>query len=189
MMLVKFLQYRRLSKIVLSLFLLLILISNFPSFVEAHHESLPAPERDYLKLISLHPFKDKIVSYNNYNFYITIVESAPNVVDLIFYIENSILKRPLRSPKEILLYQKDSGNPERFVLESDITGVSTLRYRYHKPFQARVKILSETSDNQPISVESLIQIGSPSPSIPFIIVFAFLILFAIIIPSGRNKIR
>lgn len=165
-----------LNKIVLSLLLIFIL----SSLIEAHHESLPAPEREYLKLISLHPFKDKLISRENYDFFITVVELAPDTFDIIFYIENSLFKRAVHSPKEILLFHNNTGIPAKFILGSDIAGVSNLKYFAHKPFDAKIKVSAKTSDNEPISVETDIQIGSPSPSIIFIVTFMLIILVTII---------
>src|SRR3989339_1552782 len=99
---------------------LLALIVTFSGlYVQAHHESLAAPEREYLKLVSLHPFKDKVVHNNDYDFYITVVESAPQFVDVFFYVENKLFKRPVYSVKEILLYPEGSLIPQPFTLQTD----------------------------------------------------------------------
>ena len=171
------------NKIALSLLLIFIL----SSLIEAHHESLPAPERWYLKLVSLHPFKDKLISQGDYDFFITVAESAPDTFDIIFYIENSLFKRAVHSPKEILLYRNDTKIPGRFILETDISGVSSLKYVAHKPFETRIKVSATTADNKPISVETDIQIGSPKPSLVFIIIFGLLILVAVITVSLVRK--
>ncbi|MFH1231821.1 MAG: hypothetical protein V1709_10035 [Planctomycetota bacterium] len=157
----------------------LLLVFILSSIIKAHHESLPAPERWYLKLISLHPFKDKLISQDGYDFFITVAESAPDTFDIIFYIENSLFKRAVHSSKEIVLYNNETGISDKFILQSDIAGVSNLKYFAHKPFETRIKVSATTSDNKPISVETDIQIGSPSPSIIFIITFMLIILIAI----------
>jgi hypothetical protein len=175
----------RLRKIILSILLLFI----FSSFIKAHHESLPAPEREYLKLISLHPFKDKVISQDNHDFFITVAETAPDTFTIFFYIENSLFKRAVHSPKEILFYNEDAKLPDKFNLESDISGVSSMQYFAHKPFEAKIKVSAVTNDNKPISVETDIQIGSPQPSIVFIIIFGLTILIMIIIVSRQLSIR
>ena len=159
----------------------LLLILSFSSLIRAHHELLPAPEREYLKLISQHPFKDTLITQGNYNYFITVAESAPDTYELIFYIENSLFRRAEHSPKEVLIYRNESETPERFILESDRTGASMLTYFSHEPFQAKIKVMSTTSDNQPLSIETNIQIGSPKPSFAFIAVFGLLIMIAIVI--------
>ncbi|MFH0889118.1 MAG: 4Fe-4S binding protein [Planctomycetota bacterium] len=188
-----FIHVTRFNTIALSL----LLVFTLSSLIKAHHELLPAPEREYLKLISLHPFKDKLISLRcsraecpvspqgigaqgNYDFFITIVESAPDTFDIIFYIENSLFKRAVRSSKEILLYRSDTKITDKFILESDISGVSSLKYFAHKPFETSIKVSAKTSDNEPISVKTDIQIGSPPPSIIFIVTFILIILIAII---------
>lgn len=173
----------RCGKIVL---LLLIIIFSGLS-VQAHHESLAAPEREYLKLISLHPFKDTVIHNNGYDFYITVVELAPRTVDLIFYIENPLFKRPVHSVKEILLYQEGSLALQRFALGTDITGVSSLRYRYQKPFEAKLKIITVAPDHQNLSAETTIQIGSPKASYLFLIVFGIILIISIIFVYIRQK--
>lgn len=150
-----------------------------PVCLYAHHESLAAPEREYLKIISLHPFKDKVIHNSGYDFYITVAEPAPQVVDLIFYIENPLFKRPVHSTKEILLYPNGSSTPQRFALETDVSGVSSLRYRYHKPFEAKLKITTAAPDRQSISAETTIQIGSPEPSYVFLVIFGLIIIGAL----------
>ena len=147
-----------------------------PVCLYAHHESLAAPEREYLKIISLQPFKDKVIHNSGYDFYITVAEPAPQVVDLIFYIENPLFKRPVHSAKEILLYPKGSSTPQRFALETDVSGVSSLRYRYQKPFEAKLKITTAAPGRQDLSVETVIQIGSPEPSYGFLVIFGLIII-------------
>lgn len=150
-----------------------------PLGLYAHHESLAAPEREYLKLISLHPFKDTVIHNNDYDFYITVVESAPQAVDLIFYIENPLFKRPVHSSKEILLYNGSSQIPRKFILETDISGVSSLRYYYQKPFTGIIKMSAITSDRKTLSAEAVVQIGSPGPSYSFFIIFGLIIIGAL----------
>jgi len=118
--------------------------------------------------------------YNNHTFYITVVETAPHAVDLVFYIENSPVKRPVRSLKEVLLYT-DDGQPARvFALESDPAGSSMMRYLYREPVRVRIKVSATDADNKPLSAEAVVQIGSPQPSHIFLIIFAALTLFVII---------
>jgi len=156
---------------------LLALIVTFSGlYVQAHHESLAAPEREYLKLISLHPFKDTVIHHNGYDFYITAVESAPQAVDLIFYIENPLFKRPVHSVKEILLYPDGASTPQRFTLETDISGVSSLRYYYQKPFAGIIKVAAITPEHKTLSAGMVIQIGSPEPSHSFFIIFGLIII-------------
>ncbi len=155
----------------------LVLIIIFSGlYAQAHHESLAAPEREYLKLISLYPFTDKVIHNNDYDFYITVSESAPQAVDLIFYIENPLFKRPVHSVKEILLYPDASLTPQRFILDADRAGVSSLRYYYQNPFKGVIKVVAITSEYKPISAEAVIQIGSPGPSYSFLIIFGLVIM-------------
>jgi len=163
-------------------FLLLIICS---SLVFAHHELLPAPEREYLKLISLHPFKDTLISKGDYHFFITVAESAPDTYDLIFYIENWRFIRPVRSDKELLIFKNGAAEPERFVLGNDITGASFLRYIARQPFEALVKVAAVTAEGNPISVETNIQIGSPKASVLFIMICG-LILVALVLFVGMS---
>jgi hypothetical protein len=135
-------------------------------------------QREYLKTVSLHPFKDEVVSSGDYTFYVTAVDLAPHTVDLTFYIENSLIKRPVRTAQEIWLSTDDGQAPQRFVLEPDYTGVSTLRYRYDNPVRAKLTVASAGADNKPISAETSIQIGSPQPSYFFLIFFGITILLA-----------
>ncbi|MEW6026917.1 MAG: hypothetical protein AB1599_06460 [Planctomycetota bacterium] len=127
----------------------------------------------------MHPFKDEVVSSGDYDFYVTMADLAPNTVDLTIYIENSLLKRPVRSASEIWLSTDDSPATQRFVLQPDYTGASTLRYFYDKPVRAKLKIATTIADSKPISAETSIQIGSPKPSYLFFIIFVASILFAV----------
>lgn len=136
-------------------------------------------QREYLKIISLHPFKDEVVSSGDYTFYVTAVDLAPHTVGLTFYIENSLLKRPVRSAQGIWLSTDDGPAPQRFILEPDYTGVATLRYLYDNPVRAKLTIATTIADNKPISAETSIQIGSPKPSSFFLIAFGIIILLAI----------
>jgi hypothetical protein len=158
-----------------------------PLGLYAHHESLAAPEREYLKLVSLHPFKDTVIHNSGYDFYITAVESAPQAVDLIFYIENPLFKRPVHSVKEILLYPDGSSTPQRFVLATDIAGVSSLRYYYWKPFEAKLKIITVAPGHQNLSAETIIQLGSPQPSCFFLIAFGIILIISIAFAYIRRK--
>lgn len=137
-------------------------------------------EREYLQSIASQPFKDMLVSSGGYDFFITVAEPEPDTYDIYFYIENSITKRPVHSDKEILFYNEDSQSPERFVLPSDIAGLSTLRYISAKPFQTKIKVSAVTAENQPISTETNTQIGSPKPSLAFIVPFGFVIIIAVL---------
>jgi hypothetical protein len=154
-----------------------VLIYGVSSFVWAHHETLPAPDREYLKLISMHPFKDTLITQGNYNFFITVVESAPDTYDLYFYIENSLFKRPVHSDKGVLIYPANSRTPEKFFLTSDITGAASMRYIVRKPFLAKVELSTVVPGGKTISVTADIQLGSPKPS------FVFLILFGLILAA------
>ncbi|MDI6788948.1 MAG: hypothetical protein QME51_11305 [Planctomycetota bacterium] len=162
--------------------------------VYAHHEHLVAPEREYLKTIALHPFKDKLIRSGDYGFYISVSEPSPqsNYVDLIFYIEHLLLKRPLRFPKEIIITSPrgmiEGQKPQQFILETDITGVSALRYIFSESFPANIKISTQTQDNQSISVETDITIGSPKPSLILIGSFILIMMIAIISIYFINKI-
>lgn len=147
-----------------------------PPALYAHHESLAAPEREYLNFISLHPFKDKVIRDSGYDFYITMVESAPQTVDLIFYLEHPLFKRPVHSAKEVLLHVAGSDEPQRFILETDIAGVSSLRYRYREPFEAELRITASAPDGQILMAETKVQIGSPGPSRAFLAMFGLIII-------------
>ncbi|MBI5779109.1 MAG: hypothetical protein HZA49_06595 [Planctomycetes bacterium] len=146
-------------------------------------------QREYLKIISLHPFKDKVIHNSGYDFYITVSEPAPQVIDLIFYVENPFFKRPVHSVKEILLYPDGSSTPQRFTLDTDIAGVSSLRYRYQEPFEAKLKIITVASDRQNLSAETTVQIGSPKPSYFFLITFVITILLAVAFVSLKRGRR
>ncbi len=136
-------------------------------------------QREYLKIISLHPFKDEVVSSGDYTFYVTAVDLDSNTVDLTFYIENSLIKRPVRAEQGIWLSTDDCPAPQRFILEPDYTGASTLRYRYDNPVRAKLTIAATGADNKPISAEISIHIGSPKPSYFFLIAFGITILLAV----------
>ena len=171
------------SKIVsLSVGILLFLILFL--FVEVSLEACPEcgckdrfdSQLEYIKLISLHPFKNKFIKQGNHDFFFTVSETASNTFDIFFYIENSTLKRAIRAPKEILIYHDNSATSERFVLESDITGVSSLRYIIQKPFMAKVRVSAVSSENEALTVETEIQIGSPKPSLVFFVIFGLVIV-------------
>jgi hypothetical protein len=147
----------------------------------AHHETISLAERDYLKLISLHPFKDRVISCDEYDFYVTVVEIAPDIVNFYVYVEHSLLKRPLRTDKEMYICPA-KGVPERFILESDPRGVSVLRYAYHRPSLLTLKIISGTNEplvSRTLAVETTLRMGSAKPSLLFFIVIILILLFAI----------
>ncbi|MFA5794151.1 MAG: hypothetical protein WC980_03685 [Candidatus Brocadiia bacterium] len=152
-------------------------------------------QREYLGRISLHPFKDEVVASGDHIFYVTAVDTAPNTVDLIFYIESSLhtegllVKRPVYSEKEIWFATDDCPVPQKFIPEPDNTGVSTLRYLYDKPVHAKLRISTTSTDNKAISAETSIQIGSPEPSYFFLIIFGIIIMLSIVFAYLKKGCR
>ncbi|MFA5795233.1 MAG: hypothetical protein WC980_09260 [Candidatus Brocadiia bacterium] len=168
--------------------LFLLVLGLYPPDASAHHAGLTGIQKELIAANAHLPHTSLNAIYKDYSLFVTILDRAPDTVDLMLYLEDN-LKRPIFGKRAVVIEDADGKPVFSSFLEPDDTGIFYLRYSYDRPLKGRLKVSYEPVGGSGTPAQWLqtdIQLGSPAPSITFLIVIGLVLLATIVAVKMRR---
>ncbi|MFH1228514.1 MAG: hypothetical protein V1701_11520 [Planctomycetota bacterium] len=163
-------------------------LALYPPDILAHHAGFAGVQKELIANNSCLPHAGLTASLKDYNLFVTILDRAPDTVDLMLYLEDNV-KRPIFGKRAVVIEDAHGKQVFNSFLEPDNTGIFYLRYSYSYPLKGRLKVSYDAADLGSPSqwLQTDIQLGSPPPNSIFLAVIMLALLVTIVIVRVRRE--